>query len=194
MSSAGDGYVELPEGWTRVSASGPGPFVTSEVVRAPDGTEHRWESRRHRKRSPARRRGATDAAGRRGQSVWWRPRRRGWWMAVLFVIGALCFTAGGIASQWAATPRPWIGVISSSARCSSPRPPTCSTPRPSTSSAGSAPAGTAFAGGRRPGSQADRLAGDGRAADRNGSVQRQHVHRDEPQPDHASDQCARVGA
>jgi hypothetical protein len=29
---------------------------------------------------------------------------------VLFVIGAFCFTAGGIASQWAATPRPWIGV------------------------------------------------------------------------------------
>ena len=31
-------------------------------------------------------------------------------MAVLFVIGALCFTVGGIASQWAAAPRPWIGV------------------------------------------------------------------------------------
>jgi hypothetical protein len=30
-------------------------------------------------------------------------------MAVLFVIGSLCFTAGGIASQWS-TPRPWIGV------------------------------------------------------------------------------------
>ena len=42
--------------------------------------------------------------------MWWRPHRRNWWMAVLFVIGAACFTAGGIASQWAATPRPWIGV------------------------------------------------------------------------------------
>ena len=104
------GYVDLPEGWTRVSASGPGPFVTSEVLRAPDGTEHRWESRRHRKRSPARRRGATDTVAAEEQSVWWRPHRRDWWMAVLFVIGAFCFTAGGIASQWAATPRPWIGV------------------------------------------------------------------------------------
>jgi hypothetical protein len=102
------GYTEIPEGWTRVSASGPGPFVTSEVVRAPDGTEHRWESRRHRKRAPARR---TDApAGEPRQSVWWRPRERGWWMAILFVVGSLCFTAGGIASQWAATPRPSIGV------------------------------------------------------------------------------------
>ncbi len=109
------GYVELPEGWTRVSASGPGPFVTSEILRAPDGTEHRWESRRHRKRAPARQRRTAggDCAGADGaaaQSVWWRPRRRGWWMAVLFAVGALCFAAGGVASQWAATPRPWIGV------------------------------------------------------------------------------------
>ena len=102
------GYAQVPEGWTRVSASGPGPFVTSEVVRAPDGTEHRWESRRHRKRAPAHDPDARAGASQR--SVWWRPRERGWWMAVLFVIGALCFTAGGIASQWAATPRPAIGV------------------------------------------------------------------------------------
>ena len=102
------GYAKLPEGWTRVSASGPWPFVTSEVVRAPDGTEHRWESRRHRKRAPARE--PASRAGESKQSVWWRPRERGWWMAVLFVIGALCFTAGGIASQWAATSRPSIGV------------------------------------------------------------------------------------
>ncbi len=103
------GYRELPEGWTRVSASGPGPFVTSEVVRGPDGTEHRWESRRHRKRSRARQRAACEANRAVDEPVWWRPRRRGWWMAVLFVVGALCFTAGGIASQWA-TSRPAIGV------------------------------------------------------------------------------------
>jgi MFS family permease len=104
------GYVDLPEGWTRVSSSGPGPFVTTEIVRAPDGGEQRWESRRHRKQSPAWQRRSTDASQATEESVWWRPRRRGWWMAVLFVIGALCFTIGGIASQWAATPRSWIGV------------------------------------------------------------------------------------
>jgi len=103
-------YRDLPEGWTRVSASGPGPFVTSEVLRAPDGTEHRWESRRHRKRSHVRQRGADERAAAEERSVWWRPDQRNWWMAVLFVIGAACFTAGAIASQWAATPRPWIGV------------------------------------------------------------------------------------
>jgi hypothetical protein len=31
-------------------------------------------------------------------------------MAVLFVLGSGCFTAGGIASQWASTSRPAIGV------------------------------------------------------------------------------------
>lgn len=31
-------------------------------------------------------------------------------MAVLFVVGSACFVAGAVASQWAATPRPWIGV------------------------------------------------------------------------------------
>jgi hypothetical protein len=102
------GYIELPEGWTRVSASGPWPFITSEVVRAPDGTEHRWESRPHRKR-PARQPATDDASRAVEESVWWRPHRRGWWMAVLFMVGALCFTVGGIASQWA-TSRPAIGV------------------------------------------------------------------------------------
>jgi hypothetical protein len=31
-------------------------------------------------------------------------------MAVLFAAGSLCFTAGGLASQWASTSRPGIGV------------------------------------------------------------------------------------
>ena len=31
-------------------------------------------------------------------------------MAVLFVVGAACFTVGGIASQWARTSRPAIGI------------------------------------------------------------------------------------
>ncbi|HTP21355.1 MAG TPA: hypothetical protein VMJ65_17255 [Solirubrobacteraceae bacterium] len=51
--------MELPErGLDDGVVSGTGPFVTSEIVLAPDGTEHRWKSRRHRKQSPARRHGA----------------------------------------------------------------------------------------------------------------------------------------
>ena len=111
------GYVQLPEGWERVASAGPGAFVTTEEFRRPDGSRVRWESRRHRKRSAARRT-ATPPETADGQAPvpgaeppgWWRPKQRSWWMAVLFVIGSACFIAGGIASQWASTPRPAIGV------------------------------------------------------------------------------------
>ena len=89
------GYLKLPEGWEPVSADGPRPFVTSELLRRPDGTLVRWQSRAHRKSSRA---PAPEDADRR---VWWRPQRRSWWMAVLFALGSLCFVVGGIASQWA---------------------------------------------------------------------------------------------
>ena len=188
------GYVDVPDGWTRVTASGPGPFVSSEVIREPDGTEHRWESRRHRKQSPARRRDAAKTPG--SESVWWRPHQRDWWMAVLFVIGSLCFTAGAVASQGEATPRRWIGVtffvgslfftsaayvpavLRGGQRRARARPPQAS---------GSLAAGIV-------GAQADRLAGHARAADRHAPVQHQHVRRAEHEPDHASSQRARVGA
>ncbi len=103
------GYVQPPDGWERVSAEGPGPFVTAEVFRAPDGREVRWQSRAHRKGAWGR------GAARSGdplpqQSTWWRPRRRNWWMAVLFVIGSLCFTVASIASQWGNASRPAIGI------------------------------------------------------------------------------------
>ncbi len=101
------GYLEVPQGWERVSADGPGPFVTSEVLRGPDGTEVRWRSRAHRKGRPTSAAG-TPASG--GEPVWWRPRRRGWWMAVLFALGSLCFTVAAIASQWGSSSRPAIGV------------------------------------------------------------------------------------
>ena len=91
--------TELPEGWERVSADGPGPFVTSEVLRAPDGSLVRWRSRLHRK-------------GRAGprEGVWWRPDRISWWMGLLFAIGSACFAVAAIASQWASASRPAIGV------------------------------------------------------------------------------------
>jgi len=102
------GYLELPEGWERVATEGPGPFVTSEVLRRPDGTEVRWRSRRHRKGHAGGARGAD--GGARREPVWWRPRRRGWWMSVLFSIGSTCFAAAAVAAQWATSSRPAIGV------------------------------------------------------------------------------------
>ena len=93
------GATELPEGWERVAADGPGPFVTSEVLRAPDGSLVRWRSRLHRK-------------GRAGprDGVWWRPDRVSWWMGLLFAIGSACFALAAIVSQWASVSRPGIGV------------------------------------------------------------------------------------
>jgi hypothetical protein len=82
------GYVALPEGWERVSADGPGPFVTREVLRRPDGTLVHWRSRTHRKSAP----GATR------------------WMTALFAVGSLCFLVASVASQWASSSRPAIGV------------------------------------------------------------------------------------
>jgi hypothetical protein len=91
--------TELSEGWERVAADGPGPFVTSEVWRTPDGSLVRWRSRLHRK-------GATGPR----DGVWWRPDSISWWMGVLFAIGSFCFALAAIVSQWASAPRPAIGV------------------------------------------------------------------------------------
>jgi predicted membrane protein len=99
MATTAHAYTELPEGWERVAADGPGPFVTSEVLRAPDGSLVRWRSRLHRKRVTGLRRG-----------VWWRPDRVSWWMGLLFAIGSACFALAAIVSQWASAPRPAIGV------------------------------------------------------------------------------------
>ena len=91
--------TDLPAGWQRVASDGPGPFVTSEVLRSPDGRLVRWRSRLHRK-----------ARGGTRDGVWWRPDRISWWMGLLFAIGSACFALAAIASQWASAPRPAIGV------------------------------------------------------------------------------------
>ena len=76
------GFLELPAGWRREQARGPGPFVTTETLEAPDGTLVRWRSRAHRKHRP-------DPRGR----VWWRPAATRGGSAVLFGLGSLCFAA-----------------------------------------------------------------------------------------------------
>ncbi len=98
------GYLKLAEGWELVSAEGPGPFVTREVLRRPDGTEVHWRSRAHRKRR------VVSEHARIGEPVWWRPRQRSWWMSVLFAVGSLCFMVAALAAQWASSPRGGIGV------------------------------------------------------------------------------------
>ncbi len=99
QASSGAGYLELPPGWELVSAEGPGRFITRVIVRRPDGELVRWRSRQNRKE---------DAGPRTG--VWWRPDRVGWWIALNFAIGSTCFAVAAIASQWASSPRPAIGI------------------------------------------------------------------------------------
>ena len=86
----GVGYVEVPEGWTRLGGRGLGPFVTREVFARPDGTRVVWESRWHRKHS-----GLSGHPGRAtAGSAWWAPRAVAWWIGVLFAIGSVCFALG----------------------------------------------------------------------------------------------------
>jgi hypothetical protein len=101
-------YLQLPAGWQRISTDGPGPFVTSELLRRPDGTLVRWGSRSHRRGHAAAIAG-TPSAVSDGEPVWWRPHRRDWWMSILFCAGALCFAVAALASQWT-SPRTWIDV------------------------------------------------------------------------------------
>lgn len=96
MPQRGRGYLELPEGWEPVSADGPGPFVTRQVLRRPDGALVEWDSRTHRK-------------GSGEDRVWWRPGDRSWAMAILFAVGSTCFAVAAIASHWVSASRPAIG-------------------------------------------------------------------------------------
>jgi hypothetical protein len=102
--------ADVPEGWERVSADGPGPFVTTELFRRRDGRLVRWRSRAQRKAGALRTGSGAAPPEARDERVWWRPRRRGWWMSVLFALGSLCFAVAAVASQWASSPRPSIDV------------------------------------------------------------------------------------
>ena len=96
------GYLDLPEGWERVEAEGPGPFVSAEVLRRPDGTLVRWYSRSHRKRplgSPSR------------SGTWWRPDRVSWWMGVLFAVGSSCFLVAAVVCQVRDPIGSWVGPV-----------------------------------------------------------------------------------
>jgi hypothetical protein len=78
--------LTVPERWDRVDAAGPGPFVTRETYRLPDGRLVTWTSRSQRKQHSL-----LDTG--RG-STWWAPGAIGWWIGVLFAIGSACFAVG----------------------------------------------------------------------------------------------------
>lgn len=83
------GYIELPQGWTRIRSIGIGPFITLEEYRSADGSRVVWKSRYHRKHPPG-----VQASG----TTWWAPHSISWWIGVLIIVAALVFTAGTIPS------------------------------------------------------------------------------------------------
>lgn len=81
-----ESYLELGQGWRRLSTSGVGPFALAERLQAPDGRIVQWRSRLQRLRP-----GTLD---RSTGSTWWAPGAVVWWIAVLFTIGSSCFALG----------------------------------------------------------------------------------------------------
>ena len=79
-------YVKTPEGWEGNKSEGPGPFVTNATYKNPEGHSIIWSSRHHRKHH-----NLLDSGTK---STWWAPGAIGWWIGILFAIGAVCFAAG----------------------------------------------------------------------------------------------------
>jgi hypothetical protein len=80
-------YVDAPHGGSWLEAQGIGPFVTRATYVGVDGIAT-WESRFHRKHA--------NRLASRGGSTWWAPRAIGWWIAVMFMVGSLCFAVGAM--------------------------------------------------------------------------------------------------
>ena len=79
-------FISLPEGWFCTEAAGPGPFVTKATFKNPEGRTILWTSRHHRKHHFR----LDISQG----STWWAPYAIGWWIGILFAIGATFFALG----------------------------------------------------------------------------------------------------
>ena len=80
--------LTLPEGWSCIKTEGLGPFVTKAILKHPAGSRVRWSSRDHRKHH-----NLLDSGSK---STWHAPGAIGWWIGILFAIGASCFAAGAV--------------------------------------------------------------------------------------------------
>lgn len=85
--------MHIPSGWTIVSRHHIGPFTTSLRLRRADGSETVFTAWRHRKGHGL---AAANAVDQLRGVQWWAPERRGWWIAILFMIGSLCFALGSV--------------------------------------------------------------------------------------------------
>jgi hypothetical protein len=80
--------LDLPEDWSCVKTTGPGPFVTKAIMSHPKGSHVQWNSRDQRKHHNLLEGNPT--------STWYSPTSIGWWVGILFAIGAFCFVLGTI--------------------------------------------------------------------------------------------------
>lgn len=99
--------VDFPAEWELLETEGIGGFVTRVVHRRPDGSEHAWTSRRHRKgRGGKVRFGGSEKAADPSHvrdNPWlgvWAPHRISWWVAIGFMVGSALFALGAGASLW----------------------------------------------------------------------------------------------
>ncbi len=78
--------AEAAPSWAaRLERTRVGPFITAELLELPDGTLHRWQSRRQRKHhaGPV-------------EHTWLALTALGWWIGVLFAIGSACFALAAL--------------------------------------------------------------------------------------------------
>ncbi len=104
--------MELPSGWTVVDRHKFGPFTTSMVLQRPDGSQVVFTAWRHRKGHGV---AAAESLDRIRGVRWWSPLRRGWWIAILFMIGSACFALGSIPAfaSWVGEAVVWVFFVGS---------------------------------------------------------------------------------
>jgi hypothetical protein len=92
--------LDLPEDWSCLKTTGPGPFVTKAIMSHPKGSRVQWNSRDQRKHHNLLEGDPT--------STWYSPSSIGWWVGILFTIGASCFALGTLPSYVN-----WVGIQNS---------------------------------------------------------------------------------
>jgi hypothetical protein len=94
-----------------VETKGIGPFVTARRLRRADGLEVEFSAWHRRKGH-----GLVDPTRSEPRQVrWWAPDHRGWWIAILFMVGSACFALGAFpaTASWLGSAAGYVFFIGS---------------------------------------------------------------------------------